>query len=318
MKVAILVLQNSLISAITSINDIFTISNGYCKSANDLPFETSFVSTCKELNHTNIVLKTKLIDEHDNYDIIIIPPLMETIEVNKEQNKLNSWLIQMYHKGTLLTAVCAGSIVLANSGLLDYKRATTHWLYESLFKEKFPKVDLQCELLLIDEGHIITAGGMSAYVDLALYLVEKYHSKQSADICANLLLIDRGRDSQLSYKNLSSTLLVEDKEMKKLLSWMKKNLHKELTTKKLAKKMNIHERTLLRQFKKTLNLTPNQYLQNLRIEEAKALLMNTQKSFNVITDEVGFNNESSFRRLFKRETSLNPGEYRKKFQNNML
>ncbi len=315
-NVAIVVLESAMVSGVAGIEDIFTIANGYCKKESDLPFKTTFVSLSNKVasQHSHVTIETKVISDDDRFDIVIIPPLMATTEITQDQPELTAWLIKMYHKGTLLTAACAGSFLLAKTGLLDHKKATTHWVYESLFREHFPNVVLQSEMILIDEGRIITAGGMSAYMDLALYLVEKYHSSESANLCANLLLVERGRDSQRSYKDLTNTMLVDDEEIKSLLNWMKKSLHKNLSTSQLASKMKLQERSFVRRFKKALNTTPNQYLQNLRIEEAKSLLISTSKSFDLITNDVGFDNESSFRRLFKRETSLNPGEYRKKFQ----
>ena len=317
-NVAIVVLESAMVSGVAGIEDIFTIANGYCKKESDLPFKTTFVSLSNKVasQYSHVTIETKVISDDDRFDIVIIPPLMATTEIMQDQPELTAWLIKMYHKGTLLTAACAGSFLLAKTGLLDHKKATTHWVYESLFREHFPNVVLQSEMILIDEGRIITAGGMSAYMDLALYLVEKYHSSESANLCANLLLVERGRDSQRSYKDLTNTMLVDDEEIKSLLNWMKKSLHKNLSTSQLASKMKLQERSFVRRFKKALNTTPNQYLQNLRIEEAKSLLISTSKSFDLITNDVGFDNESSFRRLFKRETSLNPGEYRKKFQHN--
>jgi len=310
-----LVLPDTLISGAIGLEDIFNISNNFCKNEQDIDFKINFVSLENDsIKNKHLSLKSENINEDNNYDIVIIPPLTATEQLTQEKEQIISWLIKMYHNGSLLTSVCAGSFLLAQTGLLDFKKATTHWLYENLFKENYPNINLQCEMIIIDEGDIITAGGMSAYVDLALYLVEKFQSREASNFCANLLLVERGRDSQRSYKNLTTTLLIEDESIKKLLSWMKKNLHKTLTTKLLASKVNLKERSFLRLFKKTVQTTPNQYLQNLRIEEAKNLLINTHKSFDHITNDVGFDNESSFRRLFKRETSLNPGEYRKKFQ----
>ncbi len=179
-------------------------------------------------------------------------------------------------------------------------------------------VTLESDKILIDEGRIITAGGVSAYVDLVLHIVEKFHSKANALRCANILLVDRGRNSQRCYKELPQAALMEDGEIKELLLWMKENLHDEHTTATLAKRLNLHERTFLRRFKISVNSTPNQYIQELRVDAAKSLLHTTNKSFDEITSEVGFENESSFRRLFKRETLLNPGEYRKKFQYKIL
>jgi len=315
-SVAIVTLHDTLLSSAVGLMDIFNIANAYCKKESEPSFTTTFVSPPNEKssNTPNVALTCKDISKSDTYDIIIIAPLTATNELLIRDEYLIEWLIHMYHKNTLLTSVCAGSFILAHTGLLDFKKATTHWIYESLFQENFQEVELRCEEMIVDEKSIITAGGMSAYVDLALYLIEIHLSKESAHSCANILLVERGRDSQRSYKNLTTTLLIEDEEIKKLLQWTKKNLHKNIGTPEMAKKMQLQERTFLRLFKKVVHTTPNHYLQNLRIEEAKSLLVNSSKSFDIITNDVGFFNESSFRRLFKKETALTPGEYRKKFQ----
>jgi len=315
LNVAVLAMDGVLPSAVFGLKDIFDICNAYCRQKAEVEILTSFIGLEESISFSGIVLSLEKISLDRRYDILIIPPIItgHEITVNSE---LKRWLIEAYHAKSVLAAACMGSFVLAQTGLLDYKSATTHWLLEQKFQESFPKVRLESEKILIDEGDIITAGGVTAYIDLALYLIEKRLSPQSANRCASLLLVDRGRESQQCYKDLSSAILVEDRELKKLIIWMKDNLDKNLDVKRLSKKMRLEKRSFIRRFKKELKTTPIQYLQNLRIEEAKALLTSTNRSFEQITNEVGFSNESSFRRLFKRETSLNPGEYRKKFKFN--
>lgn len=151
-------------------------------------------------------------------------------------------------------------------------------------------------------------------MDLCLYIIEKYHSNKTASALANLLVIDKTRESQKSYKSFSTIFLFDDDEIKKCANLIKENLKEQYSNKILANYLNLNERTFTRRFKKALNTTPNKYMQNLRIEKAKELLITTNKSFDSITFEVGFYNESSFRKLFKRETSLNPSEFRKRYK----
>lgn len=312
-SVAILVIEGSLPSAVLGLKDVFDICNAYCRKKGEAEFMCSFVGLESSISLSNIKLDLKKISLEESFDIVIIPPIITQDEIVTNEILLQ-WLVALYHESTILSAACMGSFVLAQTGLLDYKKATTHWLLEDKFKENFPRVNLQSEKILIDEGNIITSGGVTAYIDLALYIIEKKLSQHSANQCASLLLVDRGRESQKCYKDLSSMILVEDIEIKKLLKWMKDNLEKELSIQVLAKKMKMQERSFMRHFTKEVQISPNQYLQNLRIQKAKDLLINASLSFEQITYEVGFSNESSFRRLFKRETSLNPGEYRKKFK----
>lgn len=311
--VGVLAIEGVLPSAVLGLKDIFDICNGYCRQKGEDKFITSYIGLEDKILLSGISFPLEVLSLEKKYDIIIVPPVISGHEILVSE-VLKTWLIQQYHSGSILAAACMGSFVLAQTGLLDFKKATTHWLLEQKFKEAFPNVLLQSEKILIDEGSIITSGGVTAYIDLGLYLIEKKLSLQTANKCASLLLVDRGREYQTCYKDLSSMILVEDNALKKLLQWMKGNLEKDLSLNVLAKKMNMQERSFVRRFKKEVKISPNQYLQNLRIEEAKALLINSVMSFEQITFAVGFSNESSFRRLFKRETSLNPGEYRKKFK----
>jgi len=312
-SVAILVIEGSLSSAVLGLKDIFDICNAYCRQKGEPRVSSTFVGLDTSISLSNINLDLQKISLEQDFDIVIIPPIITGHELESNET-LNTWLVSLYHKNTSLSAACMGSFVLGQTGLLDFKKATTHWLLEQKFKDSFPKVHLQSEKILIDEGKIITSGGVTAYIDLAFYLIEKKLSLETANKCASLLLVDRGRESQQCYKDLSSMILVEDAAIKKLLKWMDENLQKELSIKVLAKKMKMQERSFVRRFSKEVKNSPNQYLQGLRIQKAKDLLISTGLSFEQITYEVGFTNESSFRRLFKRETSLNPGEYRKKFK----
>jgi len=316
LKMAVFILPQTLLSAIFATEEIFSIYNEYCKEKEEIHFTTVLVSLEKStyMQEKKLTLQTTPITSSQTYDIIFIPPIKSYENFNFDIPLLNSWLIKQYHQGTILSSSCVGSFFLAKTELLNNKKATTHWAYEKLFKHTFPYVHLHCEKILIPEQNIITTGGVNAYMDLCLYLIEKYASSKTANTCANLLLIDKKRDSQNSYKTLSPILLGDDKDIKSSISWMKDNLKEQITTQILAQKVHMKERTYLRRFKKIVDCTPNSYLQLLRIEKAKELLVSSHKSFDDITYEVGFFNESSFRRLFKRETSLNPGVYRKKFQ----
>ncbi len=315
-SVAVIVSDDSLLSAVIGIGEIFDISNGFCRKPNEAFFEINYLSSTALKDSSIIQVHTKILREQ-TYDLIVVPPA-KTAKVMRMDGILNQWLIRRYHEGSVLCAACVGSFVLAQTDLLNHKRATTHWLFESEFKQKFPVVNLMIDHILIDEGNLITAGGVTAYFDLCLHIIQRYLSNDTANHCASLLLVERGRISQRCYKDLSHTGGVEDEEIKALLEWIKKRFEDNLSIPMMAAKMGLKERSFIRRFKASVEMTPNEYLQNLRIEKAKSLLISSTKSFEQITYDVGFHNESSFRRLFKRETSLNPGEYRKKFRINMF
>jgi transcriptional regulator GlxA family with amidase domain len=208
--------------------------------------------------------------------------------------------------------VCIGAYVLAQAKLLDDKYATSHWIIEKKLKQDFPKVKLDIDKLIVEDGNIITAGGVSAYIDLCLYITRKFISKEVSYICANYLGVDAGRTSQQHYKNLTLIPSKND-DIQKVLQYLKQHFREPIIHKNMAKLISVSERTLIRYFKKSTGQLPNQYLQKLRVEEAKRLLLCTMDSFEYITYSVGYSNTSSFRELFKRLTGLTPSKYRNRF-----
>ncbi|RXJ87348.1 GlxA family transcriptional regulator [Arcobacter sp. CECT 8985] len=308
MKIAILILKNVLKSAAFGIEDIFMINNNYCKAKDEQEIKTTFVS----LEKSNI-FDTKILNFEDVYDVVIIPPKLRD-NCYIVDKKIIKWLVFQHSKNAILASACIGSFILAQTKLLDNKKATTHWAYEDKFKKEFPNIKLDVDKILIEQKNIITAGGINAYIDLCLYIVEKFHSNRTATQLANLMIIDRGRVSQKSYKSFSTIFLYDDKEIKNIIEWMKNNLNEQISVSLLAQKVNLTDKTFTRRFKKAINSSPIQYLKNLRVEKAKELLISTEKKLSEITLEIGYFDENSFRKLFKKQTSLNPKEYRKKFK----
>lgn len=308
MNVAILILPNVLKSAAYGIHELFSINNMYCKSKQEEHIRTTFISLnsiehfdCMPLNFSSV------------FDVVMIPPTLKDHSYNVP-NEIINWLKYQYNHGAILAAACIGCFILAQTNLLNGKKATTHWAYEDMFKKEFPTIQVDINKILIDEGDIITAGGVNAYMDLCLYIIEKRHSNRTATQLANLMLIDRGRVSQRSYKTFSTVFLYDDSDIKRVVEWMKEHLGESISIQDMANQLKLTEKTFTRRFKKALNISPLHYLINLRIEKAKELLISTNKSFNDIVSEVGYLDENSFRKLFKKETSLNPKEYRMKFQ----
>lgn len=308
MRIAILILENVLKSAAFGIEEIFLINNNFCKTKDEEKLKTTFVgleeSKFFDINFLNF---------KDIYDVVIIPPKLRDHSFIVDKTILD-WLLFQHSKKAILASACIGSFILAKTKLLDGKKATTHWAYEDIFKKEFPNIDLDVNKLLIEEKNIITAGGINAYLDLCLYIIEKFHSNRTATQLANLMVIDRGRVSQKSYKTFSTIFLYDDVEIKKIIEWMKENLNEQISVDLLAKKINLTQKTFTRRFKKAINTSPIQYLKSLRVEKAKELLISTQKSLRDITIEIGYFDENTFRKLFKKETSLNPMEFRNRFK----
>lgn len=310
MEIGILILENVLKSAAYGIEELFLINEKYCKGKNEKTINTTYISL-KETKYFDV----SILNFKDKYDVVIVPPMLNDYKYDVDEI-IYDWLKFQHAKGAILASACIGSFILAKTNLLDGKKATTHWAYQDKFKSDFPLILVDTDKILIDEKSIITAGGVNAYIDLCLYIIEKFHSNRTATQLANLMIIDKGRVSQKSYKTFSTIYLYDDEEIKKSIEWMKENLNEQISVLTLSKMIDTSEKTYTRRFKKAINKSPIQYLKTLRIEKAKELLISTNKSFSDITFEVGYFDENSFRKYFKKDTSLNPKEYRKRFQQN--
>jgi len=315
-NVAIVNYEHALASAIIGIVDILAIVNEFClDSSSKYQFVTKIVHTDNCINNFNIRINfdSEPLCDNNNFDLIIVPPLIDLEHKFDTDVKLLKWLRFMNNKGNCISSVCIGAYILAQAGLLDGKKATSHWIIEQKLRQDYPSIHLEIDQIVIEDNNIITAGGVSAYIDLCLYIVRKFISIEVAYVCANYLGVDAGRSSQQHYKNLSDIAAHNDKDIEFLISWLQKNFSTSITLKDMSKMISTSERTLIRKFSKATGELPNKYIQKLRVQKAKQLLINTNDSFEHITYLVGYTNTSSFRKLFKEMTGLNPGVYREYF-----
>ena len=315
-NIAIINYDYALASSIIGIMDIFSIVNNFCLADDqNLRFDVKILQIQKRVKNYNIQLDfhTHPLDTNMSFDMIIVPPLIDIEHKFDTDKTLLAWLKRENLKGTLIGSVCIGTYILAQAGLLEGKQATSHWVIEEKLKADFPNIRLDIDKLIVEDENIITAGGVSAYIDFCLYCTRKFISNEVAYICANYLGIDAGRVSQKHYKNLSTISVNNDTDIQLLVAWLSDHFKEEITLETMAKMISVSKRTLLRKFHKSTGYLPNQYLQKLRVEQAKHLLVNTNDSFEYITYRVGYSNSSSFRKLFKKLTGLNPVQYKEYF-----
>ncbi len=247
-------------------------------------------------------------------DVLIVGP---AFGLNNFQQRYGSIITnklkELHGRGTILASICVGSFVLAATGLLNGKGATTHWGMCRRFAEMFPDVNLYPEQIVVDEGSLLTSGGTTAGADLTLHLVRRFYGKQVADRCARVLLLYPYRSSQLPFTVLTIPVDHGDGEIGMIQEWIHDHFAKSLTVDKLATHCAMSRRTFERRFKKATGESPLQYIQRIRIEKAKQLLESTGDTFEEITFRVGYEDPSTFRRIFQRYTGLLPGEYRSRF-----
>lgn len=246
-------------------------------------------------------------------DLIIISSATD-IEIILERNpELVPWICRHYAQGAHVAGICTGSFLLAETGLLDGKSATLHWGFAQKFRKRYPQVKLQKDKMFIDHGRLYCSAGVSAGMDLSLYLVEKFYGRNTAAESAKTMVLDMGREKQTPYEHYFSHGGHGDPIIDKAQKWIEQHLTEQIDYEQLAKRFRISRRSLERRFKNAVGATPLGYVQRLRVEYAKRLLEEGAKTFGEITYEVGYEDIPFFRKIFTRLTGLRPKEYQQRF-----
>ena len=247
-------------------------------------------------------------------NILIVPtiggPIQQTLDNNPE-------LIQLLRKaskaGWTIAGNCTGNFLLAEAGILDGKSATTHWGFETEFKQRFPQVNLQADQLITRDENIFCAGGGIAWFDLGLHIIERSIDFETAMQTAKAFVLDYRRDSQLSYSLMRIAKPHQDDLVNKIQAVIEQDCTISLSIDELATQHNVSQRTLIRRFNSALGMPPNTYLQSVRIEHARKMLEESDFNIDTVMNKIGYEDASSFRRLFKKRTGLTPTEYRNRF-----
>jgi transcriptional regulator GlxA family with amidase domain len=259
----------------------------------------------KPHTHISAIAKTNL---------IIIPSLNHNYEKAVKRNKpLIDWIAKQYRDGAEIATICTGAFLLASSGLLDGKSCSTHWAAADNFRRMFDKVNLQPDRLITDENGIYTNGGAYSFLNLMIYLVEKYYDRQTAIFCSKVFQIDMDRQSQSEFIIFKGQKQHGDEVVKKAQAYMETNLDEKISVEYLSAKFAVGRRNFDRRFIKATGNTPIEYLQRVKIESAKKALENTRKTINEVMYEVGYSDVKAFREVFKKITGMSPVEYKGKY-----
>ncbi len=215
--------------------------------------------------------------------------------------------------GRLLVSSCSSTCLVAQSGLLDGRRATTSWWLSAYFRKRFPEVHLEGEELVVQDGSFVSSGGVTSYLDLALWLVGHFGGDELRQITAKVLVADGNRTSQAPF--IASAMIQGEGHavIERARRWLNERMDKPWAMAELAEYCHTSPRTLLRRFQESEGLSPIQYAQRLRVERAKALLESTRLSLEDITSRCGYEDVSTFSKVFKRWAQVTPREYRGRF-----
>jgi transcriptional regulator GlxA family with amidase domain len=265
------------------------------------------------------VLAHDTVDQATQTDIVFVPNVMVGLTRGPGvlDRRLIEWIVRMHAKGAQMFGTCGGALVLAEAGLLDGQEATTHWLYESVFRKFFPKVKLHMERVLVQNGpghNLVCGGGASSWQDLALLLVAKYGGTEEAIRISKLFLYQWHRDGQLPFQSMVQNVGHGDGVILKCQEWLAQQYQRQDIIAELVNRSGLPKRSFDRRFRAATGYSPLSYVQTLRIEEAKQLLETSNIAVEQVGREVGYEDAASFRRLFRRLSGLGPSDYRRKFQ----
>jgi len=248
-------------------------------------------------------------------DLIVVPSLEEDVRRSLQKNQATvEWIKESFKQGAHISSFCTGSFVLGQCGVLDGRRATTHWFFADEFRRMFPRVDLQERHTLVDEGNVITCGGPTFFLNLTIYLIEKFFGHDLAVHASKVFLIDMDRPTQLPFKIQAFSTAHEETAIARIQAFIAEHFAENLKIALVAKSAGMSVRNFSRRFKSATGEAFSTYVQKSRIEGAKRLLEATDFSASEIMYQVGYNDERSFRRLFKEYTGLAPKYYRNKFK----
>jgi transcriptional regulator GlxA family with amidase domain len=306
------------LSSIIGAYKIFTRANEYWKSNGKkemYKIEVAGVSKTVEYYDSLFSVKphTNISSIH-NTRLIIIPSLNHDYAKAVKNNKLLiDWVKEQYRQGAEVATICTGAFLLAASGLLDGRSCSTHWAAADSFRAMFPKVKLQADRLITDENGIYTNGGAYSFLNLILYLVEKYYDRKTAIFCSKVFQIEIDRNSQSPFIMFTGQKMHEDEVVTKAQTYIETKLHERISIEDLSSRFAVGRRNFDRRFIKATGNTPLEYSQRVKIEAAKKAFETSRKTINEVMYDVGYSDVKAFREVFRKITGMSPIEYRNKF-----
>lgn len=286
-------------SAVYGLGDVLTVANRLAVQAGIAP-----------IRHET--LRPGDLTDATGFDAVVLPPNLSGAR-GREDGVLTDWIAARHRDGAILCSACAGAFWLGHAGVLDGRPVTTHWALEDEFRTAFSRALLHPEHLIIDDHDIVTAGGVMAWVDLGLYLVRRWLGPEIVSrTCRHMLIDPQGRE-QRNYRSFRPRLDHGDAPIRALQQWMEEHAAEDLALPVLARRAGLSVRTLQRRFPAATGLPVGGYVQELRIEKARGLLERTAMPVSAICWAVGYEDASTFSRLFRSVCGISASEYRRRF-----
>jgi transcriptional regulator GlxA family with amidase domain len=316
--VSILVPEGAILGSIEGPRQLLAQVNQLCKDKGVAPmFTIQLVGLTREIRLSGGLFTAHsdaLLHDVQKTDLVIIPAidgdLQQALEINQA---FIPWITWQYKSGAEVASLCLGAFLLASTGLLNGRKCSTHWMAANHFRKMFPDVDLTTEKVVTDERGIYTSGGAYSYLNLVLYLIEKYAGRDVAILNSKVFAIEIERNSQSPFMIFQGQKEHEDEPVKKAQEFIESNFQDRILVDQLASMFALGRRNLERRFKKATSNTVTEYIQRVKIEAAKKEFETSRKNISEIMYEVGYSDTKAFRTTFRKITGLSPVEYRNKY-----
>jgi transcriptional regulator GlxA family with amidase domain len=321
--ISILIPNGAVLGSVEGPRQVFTEANKYIVSQGKSDLcKVQLVGLTKQVpvcGGKYTVNSDVLATEVTKTDLIIIPAIdgdmKQLIETNKD---FIPWIVSQYKTGAEIASLCVGAFILASTGLLSGKQCATHWMASLEFKKMFPDVHLVEDKIITDEMGLYSSGGAFSYLNLILYLIEKYAGRNVAVFMSKAFQIDIERRSQSQFIIFDGQKTHEDESIRKAQEFIESNFHGKIAIDQLADMFAIGRRSFERRFKKATNNTVVEYMHRVKVEFAKRSFESSRKNIHEVMYEVGYSDAKAFREVFKKITKLTPIEYRNKYNKQFI
>jgi transcriptional regulator GlxA family with amidase domain len=313
----------STVSCIAGAYDFFSRANHYRKiNGQKELFKIVLAGLTDEAEIGNGLMAIRpqtSIDDVPVTDLIIIPAIAHDFQKLSANNSLlMDWTLSQYKNGAEVATMCTGAFMLASSGLLDGKSCSIHWNSVDKLRNLFPLIEVRKDQLITDEQGIYTNGGAYSFLNLLIYLVEKYYGRETAIYCSKIFQVEIDRQTQSAFTIFNGQKSHGDDIVKQAQEFFEDNFLEKISVEEVSQKFAVGRRNFDRRFVKATGNTPIEYLQRVKVESAKKSFETTRKTVSEVMYESGYNDMKAFREVFRKVTGLTPLEYKQKFNKEAL
>ncbi|MGX5817647.1 GlxA family transcriptional regulator [Chitinophaga lutea] len=315
--ISILVPHGGHMASIECPRFVFTEVNRYLESMGQVPlFQVELVATGEfaDIYGGAYQIRTTPMKAVTRTDLIVVPALESDLDrYLAENDDMRAWIVDRHRAGAEVASLCMGAFLLASTGLLSGRKCSTHWMGAHRFRSLYPNVELIEDRIITDEAGIYSSGGGFSFMNLILYIVEKYAGREAAVYCAKFFQLDMDRNSQSPFIIFQGQKWHADEGVHRAQEFIERHFRNKISVDDLSSQLALSRRSLERRFKKATNNTVAEYIQRVKIEAAKKQLEKGVKSVSEVMFDVGYTDQKAFRAIFRNITGLSPVEYRNKF-----